>query len=183
MDRAEPTLIETAVGGWGVLTAAGIPAILEEYRSRADLVDQIPGEPDDDGRLFVGVARPIEDWPSLVVTQSWGPTGAGFRPGVLVVPETGRVFIGAGARIACYHDDCGSWRRQWLDTVAYPGFWSWRLHADVVVMAGEVEMGAWLDRGERLWAEAVEPPWSYEVVDGTVTLDIDGRVRSFPLRR
>jgi hypothetical protein len=50
-------------------------------------------------------------------------------------------------------------------------------------MAGEIEMGAWTAEGERLWAEAVEPPWSYEVVAGTVTLDVDGRVRSFPLRR
>jgi hypothetical protein len=102
---------------------------------------------------------------------------------VLLVPETGLVFIGAGTRIACYHHDGGAWRRQWLDTVAYPGFWGWRLHGDVVVMAGEIEMGAWTDRGERLWAEAVEPPWTYEVVDGTVTLDVAGRIRSFPLRR
>jgi len=179
MGQAE---IETAVGEWGVLTATAVPAILEEYRARAGLVDQLPNEREDDGWLFVGVARPGDDWPSLVVTQGWGPTGAGFRPGVLVVPETGRVLIGAGTRIACYQHDGESWRRQWLDTVAYPGFWSWRLHADVVVMAGEVEIGAWTTEGERLWAEAVEPPWSYEVVDGTVFLDVDGRRRSLPLR-
>jgi hypothetical protein len=175
--------IETAVGGWGVLTAAGIPAGLDEYRARASLVDELPGEPDDEGRLFAGIARPGEDWPSLVVTQRWGPTGAGFRPGVLVVPDTARAFVGAGTRVACYHHDGGTWRRQWLDAVAYPGFWGWRLHGDVVVMAGEIELRAWTSRGDQLWIEDVEPPWSYEVVDGTVTLDVGDRVRSFPLRR
>ena len=183
MDLIAPTTIETAVGGWGVMTAAGFPTILDEYRSRARLHERFAGHQDDDGGLFVGVARPGEDWPSLVVTQRWGPTGAGFTPGVLVVPESGRVFIGAGSRILCYHDDEGAWRRQWLENLAYPGFWGWRQHDEVVVMSGELEIAAWTIEGERLWVEAVEPPWSYEVVGITVRVDIIGTVRSFPLRR
>ncbi len=182
MDHVAPTTIETAVGGWGVLCATGLPNIVEEYRGRAQLEEALPGEPDDDGFLFTGVARPGEDWPSLVVTQRWGPTGAGFRPGVLFVPDSGRVFIGAGTRILCYHDDGGTWRRQWQETAGYPGFWGWRLHGNTVVMAGEVEMAAWTAEGEPLWAEAVEPPWTYEVVDGSVRLDVAGSIRTFPLR-
>jgi hypothetical protein len=182
MDEISPATIEIAVGGWGVITAPGFPTIMAEYRSHAGLYERFEGEPEDDGNLFVGVARPGEDWPSLVVTQRWGPTGGGFTPGVLVVPESGRVFIGAGARILCYHDDAGAWRRQWLENVAYPGFWSWRQHGDVVVMAGELEMAAWTLDGGPLWIEAVEPPWSYEVAGGTVHLDVIGSVRTFPLR-
>jgi hypothetical protein len=181
MHEIAPTTIETAVGGWGILTAAGSPTILDEYRERATLEERFTGDPDDDGSLFTAVARPGEDWPSLIVTQRWGPTGAGFRPGVLVVPDSGRVFIGAGMRILCYRDDAGVWRRQWQETAAYPGFWGWRLHGDVVVMSGEIEMAAWTVDGERLWVEAVEPPWSYEVIDGTVHLNVEGRVRAFPL--
>ena len=183
MDDVSPTIIETAVGAWGVLTAHGMPLILDEYRSRAGLSEQFPGDPDDDGGVFVAIARPGEDWPGLVVTQRWGPTGAGFRPGVLIVPESGRVFIGAGTRILCYRDDAGSWKRQWHDTVAYPGFWGWRLHGDVVVMSGEVEMAAWSIDGERLWVEPVEPPWAYEVRGGMVHLDVMGQIRTLPLRR
>jgi len=182
MDEISPATIEIAVGGWGVITAPGIPTIMTEYRSHAGLYERFEGEPEDDGSLFVGVARPGEDWPSLVVTQGWGPTGGSFTPGVLVVPESGRVFIGAGSRILCYRDDAGAWRRQWLESLAYPGFWGWRQQGDVVVMAGELDMVAWTLEGERLWAEAVEPPWSYETSDGTVRLDVLGTVRTFPLR-
>ena len=182
MEEIWPATIETAVGGWGVITAPGIPAIMAEYQRHAGLCERFEGEPEDDGSLFVGVARPGEDWPSLVVAQRWGPTGGSFTPGVLVVPDSGRVFIGAGSRILCYHDDTGTWRRQWLESVAYPGFWGWRQQGDVVVMAGELDMMAWTLEGEWLWAESVEPPWSYEVSDGTVRLDVMGTVRTFPLR-
>ena len=183
MDDVSPTTIETAVGEWGVQAALGFPLILDEYRSHAQLHEGFPADPDDDAGLFVGIARPGEDWPSLVVTQRWGPAGGGFRPGVLVVPDSGRVFIGAGTRVLCYWDDAGTWRRQWQDRIAYPGFWGWRLHGDVVVMAGEIEMAAWTSEGEPMWAEAVEPPWSYEVIDGTVHIDVNGSRRAVPLRR
>jgi hypothetical protein len=183
MDDTAPTTIETAVGEWAVQTALGFPRILDEYRQRAELADRFTCDSPDDPGLFVGIARPGEDWPSLVVTQCWGPSGPGFSPGVLVVPEAGRVFIGAGTRILCYREEGGSWGRQWEETAGYPGFWGWRQHGDVVVMAGEVEIAAWTTGGRRMWTEDVEPPWSYEVIDGTVHLDVDGRVRTFPLRR
>ena len=147
MDDIVSTTIETSVGAWGVKTALGFPLVLDEYRERAALADRFPCDKHDEGGLFVAIARPGEDWPSLVVTQSWGPSGPGFSPGVLVVPETGTVFIGAGTRILCYREDGGSWTRQWEQTAGYPGFWSWRQHGDVVLMAGEVGLAAWTSRG------------------------------------
>jgi hypothetical protein len=185
-DLLAPTTVETVVGQWGVRTALGFPAIVDEYRQRAALADRFPCESGDDDAtaLFVAVARPDEDWPSLVVTQCWGPSGPGFAPGVLVVPETGRVFIGAGGRLLCYRELGATWTRQWEAEAAWPGFWGWHLHGNVVLMAGEVELRAWTTAGEPLWAEAVDPPWSYRVTDGIVEIELDGgRRRRLALRR
>jgi len=42
-------------------------------------------------------------------------------------------------------------------------------------------MAAWNISGEKLWTAFVEPPWSHEVIVGTVRLDVMGTVSSFPL--
>ena len=68
----------------------------------------------------------------------------------------------------------------WEDK-AYVGFWGWRRHGEVVVMSAEIEMTAWNVSGARLWTTFVEPPWSYEGIDGTVQLDVMGTRTSFPL--
>jgi hypothetical protein len=130
---------------------------------------------------MVGVSAPGEDWPSLVVLQTFGPAAAGFHPAALVVPEKGRVFIGAGPRVVSYARVEGGWNRDWQYDV-FAGFWGWRQHGDVIVMLSEIEMAAWSSDGHQLWTTLVEPPWSYSVEHQTVRLDVMGAVTEFPLR-
>jgi hypothetical protein len=120
------------------------------------------------------------EWPGLVVTQRYAPAGPGFAPGVLLVPETRQVFIGAGTRLLGYEARSGLWRRSWTDGAEY-GFWSWRQHSDVVLMSAELELAAWTVAGDKLWTTFVEPPWSYRVDDGQVRLDGMDTVSTFDL--
>jgi hypothetical protein len=171
-----------AIGEWQVVVASGVPLIIDDYRDHARWSERFPGGGGDDhGFLFVGIQRPREEWPSLVVTQSFGPAEMGFNPGVLIVPATERVFIGAGTRILCYAPDGLGWRREWEEETSV-GFCGWRQHGDVVVMSEELELAAWTTDGRKLWRRFVEPPWSYTVADGVVRLDVMGAVSEFPLR-
>lgn len=125
----------------------------------------------------------MEDrWPALVVTQRYHPAGAGFAPGVLLVPERRQLFIGAGTRLLAYQARTGGWRRDWIDETPV-GFWGWRRHGEVVVMSAELELAAWTGDGRKLWSTFVEPPWTYGVTDGRVVLDVMGEIRTFDLGR
>lgn len=42
-------------------------------------------------------------------------------------------------------------------------------------MAAELELAAWTSSGEKLWTTVVEPPWSYQVFDDLVQLDVMGK--------
>ena len=48
-------------------------------------------------------------------------------------------------------------------------------------MEAELELAAWTIQGHKLWTTFVEPPWSYNVVGDTVTLDVMGTITTFPL--
>ncbi len=179
----EPTRgpIEVHVGEWMVIVAREQPTSLDAYLDHAGLADDISrGDPEDDGYMFVGVCGPGEDGPSLVVSGTYDPASGGFEPGILIVPSTDRVFIGAGSRAVSYRRDAAGWRRDWEIEVDV-GFWGWRQHGNVVVMLAELEMAAWSSDGTRLWSTFVEPPWSYTVAGETVRLDVMGSVTEFPL--
>lgn len=115
-----------------------------------------------------------------MVTQRFSPAVGGFSPGVLVVPETNVVFIGAGTRLLAYQRTADHWTRRWEDT-ADVGFRGWQRHGSVIVMSAEIEMAAWTVDGVKVWTTFVEPPWSYDVTDGTVRLDVMGTITSFAL--
>jgi hypothetical protein len=172
--------IAVGAAGWRVLTARQRPWILGHYRDQAACVEEI-AETVEDAYLFIGVERPGDEWPSLMISQTFAPWVGGYSPGVLVIPETQRVFVRAGTRLLCYWGDEGTWARQWQDT-AEAGFWGWRLHDYIVVMSAELELAAWTSSGDKLWTTFVEPPWSYSVNDSTVRLDVMGTVSEFPLR-
>ncbi len=159
------------------LTDGELPSLYNDYAKHARLSEQFALS-ERDGRLcFVGVAR--GDWPFLVVAQRYSPAAdAGFHPGVLLVPETGVIFIGAGERILAY--DLAEPRRLWEDK-ADTGFWGWQRHGEAVVMSAELELAAWSLSGKKLWTTFVEPPWSYIVAGERVDLDVMGKKTSFAL--
>lgn len=166
------------VEGMRILTARTPPPGLERYRQRAGLAEDF-STGGGDGYSFVAVAD-SDDWPQLAITQRFSPAVPGFASGVLLVPERGQVFIGAGTRLLAYRRRAGRWGRSWIDE-ADVGFWEWRRHGDVVLMAAELELAAWTTGGEKVWTTFVEPPWSYQVKRGRVELDVMGSVRTFGL--
>jgi len=131
--------------------------------------------------LLVSVERASKKVPELVVTQRFEPgPESGFFPGVLIVPETHLLMIGAGTRLLAY--DINSVRRLWED-YADTGFWFWKRHGQTILMSAELELAAWNLGGKKLWSAFTEPPWSYEVHGHEVELDIMGSRACFDLTR
>lgn len=164
--------------GYRVLVDTARPPALDHYRGGAELVHTL-GD-DGSGYAFVALSGPDEDQPSLVVEGNFEVEG-GRGPGVLVVPGTSQVFVGAGRMLAAFNRRDGRWRRTWTDE-AEMGFWDWAQHGDVVLMGAELELAAWSTDGTKLWSRFVEPPWSFSVKDDRVRLDVMGRVSDFGLR-
>jgi hypothetical protein len=132
-----------------------------------------------DGTLLVIAVAGASGWPTLLISQRFEPgPEAGFHPGVFLVRESHILFVGAGTRLLAY--DLRNVRRLW-EEVVYGGFWGWRRHGDMVLMAAELELAAWDLSGRKRWSTFVEPPWYYAVRDGRVELDIMGEKSSFDL--
>lgn len=148
------------------------PDLLGDYQQRATLVEDFGVGTPHSTVCFVGVGRQ-NDWPFLIVTQRYAPTGYGFSPGVLLVPETHTLFVGAGTRLLGY--DLSKPARLWQDQ-ADTGFWSWGRFGPVVLMAAELELAAWDVSGRKLWSRFVEPPWEYTVTGDAVRLDVMGEI-------
>ena len=172
-------MLETSFGKYKVLChSPGLPASVNEYAERAQLAEQFDlSKPEGTAAFFAIGEQNL--WPSLVVAQRCVPgEDSGFHPGVLVVPETDLVFIGAGERILAY--DLVGPSKIWEDS-ADTGFWSWDRFGDFVLMSAELELAAWDIRGRKLWTTFVEPPWSYTVKDDVVYLDVVGEKSQFPI--
>jgi len=176
--------VAVVVDRFVVMMGTRPPEMLEHYLSRASLAEEFATQDDRtvSGYCFVGVKLGLQDWPQLVVSQRFSPAGYGFAPGALLVPGTGRLFIGAGTRLLGDQvDDAGAWRRSFVDE-ADVGFLSWRQHGDVILMSAELELAAWTTDGTKLWRTFVEPPWSYAMVGDDVHLDVMGERTRFPKR-
>jgi hypothetical protein len=145
-----------------------------EYFRHAQLAEEFDLKRAEGDFFFVSVAC-RNGWPTLVVAQKFAPSQGGFNPGILLVPETKVLFIGAGERLKLdppsrlWEDKCDS------------GFWSWSQHHDYALMAAELELAAWDWNGRKLWTTFVEPPWEYEVVGDVARIDVMGRKSEFPL--
>jgi hypothetical protein len=172
-----------AIGHYKLSLSYGeLPTPYSHFKEHAQLVDEIDIDGSTsatrDALCCVTVARGTE-WPSIVVAQRFSPSAGGFYPGVALVEETSRLFLGAGTRLLCY--DLNRVCRVWEDSTD-PGFWSWTRHDDVIVMSAELELAAWNLHGEKLWTTFVEPPWDYAVHTDDVHLDVMGLKSVFPLR-
>jgi len=89
------------------------------------------------------------------------------------------LFVGAGERLLAYQLDGP--KRLWEDR-ADTGFLGWNQHGDTVLMAAELELAAWDTTGRKLWTMFVEPPWGYQVNDGTIELDVMAKKQMFGVR-
>lgn len=156
----------------------GLPSMADEYIKRATLSEEFDSDDDHCDTCFIAVAHSRHDWPFLTITQQFAPSGRGFEPGAILIPETNRLLIGAGTRLLAYNLE--TIERQWED-MADTGFWSWSRHKNTIIMSAELEMAAWDLSGKKLWSTFVEPPWNYDVVGNAVTLDVMGVKSTFDL--
>lgn len=131
----------TEVSGWTLEVTrswASTEPSADPDAEHALMADLLPLGPDDDGVLRVAVVAPGEQAPSLVARLGYYAS-AGFGADALLVPETGRVFAGAGTRLICYCRADGRWWRQWEREVEV-GFWGLARHGEMVVMDAELEL-------------------------------------------
>ena len=171
-------MFRVAVGDYSLLVHRGpLPGLYGEYRQHAALAEEFALVSPDGEACLVAVATG-DEWPSLVVAQRFEPCAGGFDPGVLLVPGTRVLFVGAGTRLLAYRLDGPD--RLWEDA-ADSGFWGWAQHGEVVLMSAELELAAWDAHGRKLWTTFVEPPWGYRFEHGQVHLDVMGRTSSFDL--
>ena len=156
-----------------------LPGMYGSYRQHAVLVEEFDVEEAGGDACMIAVTT-TGDWPSLVVAQRYQGSEAGFHPGVLIVPESGVLFVGAGERLLAYN--VAGPTRLWEGQTDC-GFWSWQQHGAVVLLSAELELAAWTTAGKKLWSTFVEPPWSYRVENGQVHVDVMGRQSSFSLSK
>ncbi len=172
-------MINLTIGKYKLcLTYNGLPSIYDYYVKHAQMVETFDLKTASDELCFVGIGENTE-WPSLVIAQSYSPSTAGFHPGILIVPETQRLFLGAGTRLLLY--DLNKYQRQWQDS-ADLGFIAWRQHSDYVVMIAETELATWTTQGRKLWTTFVEPPWEYQFENGQIKLDNNGTRTEFSIK-
>jgi hypothetical protein len=175
---------QIVVGNWGVTVHVDtLPPAHDWYVEHALLAEEFDIK--SKGRLFflaVGIFDPSvrEYWKSLLtVAQRYSPDErAGYEPGVLIVPETARLFVGAGERLLAY--DLNAPARLWEDH-ADCGFFNWGRHGAYVWMAAELEFAVWSTSGVKLWTTFVEPPWEASFNGDNVTLDVMGNKHSLRL--
>lgn len=169
-------MISVAMDNYTIHVHQGeLPQSHWDYKSKAKLYDKI--EPSDEGEYsFIAIGEG-QAWPHLCVVLRYRDAAWLFSPGVLLIPETGIVFIGGGEHALAY--DLNAPRRLWNEHAHY--FWGWQRHGDVVLMSAELEFTAWTIAGEKLWTTFVEPWWEYKVVGGEVLLDVMDVRAAFPL--
>jgi hypothetical protein len=181
MEKDKPHLTgahQVVIGDWALeIQLDALPAHYDWLVERSKFAEEFDLDAEDGRLLFAAVYSVSRssldaDAPLLVVAQRYSPYQAGFDAAFLIVPETARLFIGAGERLLCY--DLRVPARLWIDK-AWPGFWRWGHNRDYVWMLSELEFGVWTPSGEKLWTTFVEPPWGLDVRDDIVELDIMGR--------
>ena len=171
-------MFNVGVDEFSILVHRGpLPHMYGEYRKRSAFVEEHDLDSAEGEACFVAIRKGVQ-WPEVLISQRFSPCEGGFDPGVLIIPETNFMFLGAGTRLTAYRLDAP--RRLWED-VADAGFWCWNRFGEYVLMSAELELAAWNIKGDKLWTTFVEPPWTYTVDNGLVQLDVMGNKSAFPI--
>jgi hypothetical protein len=174
------TIIDLTIAEYQVRTGRSYPpASLALYRKKASFRDSFAVDEHEAEYFFVGVTPNGKTWPTLVVEQRFHSHQHIFNPGVLLVPATKTLFVGAGTRLLAYslHPDP---HRLWECETEF-GFIGWQVFESVVLMSAELEFAAWSNAGVKPWSTFVEPPWSFTVQAGEVELEVMGKYTTFNL--
>ena len=158
-------LFRFTCGPYTMSLADDVPPLHYSYCRRAQLVEAFELESSSNALCYLTVARG-HDWPFLIVAQRYSPgPQSGFYPGVLVAPETGLLFLGAGERLLAYTLDPPG--KVW-EYYLHSGFCQWERSQECVVMSSEHELAVWNIHGQKRWDFAVSPPWQYAIQGDTI---------------
>src|SRR5579862_105045 len=114
-------MFEVAQGIYTILVEDGsVPALLGDYAKHAAIYEEVDHHKTTSGNTCFVAIRKDNGWPFLVLTLQYSPSGGGFNPGILLVPETDTLFVGAGEHLLAF--DVATPRRLWQDK-ADTGFW------------------------------------------------------------
>ena len=129
---------------------------------------------------FLGVTVYCDGVAVLRVHQFYEQMSQSITPGVLIVPETNRLFIGAGSRMLAY--DLTTCQRVWIeDAQNMMLFWSWLRQGQCVFALGELELAVYeLDATPR-FRVPVDPPWTFEVSGDVLTVETDSERRGYSM--
>ncbi len=149
------------------------PYMFDHWVEHAKATD-IEGLKDNGDALHLAVGRG-SDWYDLVVAFRTSPLdAAGFRPDVLIVPETETLFIGAGEVVKIFDLRTGQVKEQ---RTSNAGFWDWTRMEDVVICCEELGFAVYGLDGVERWSTFVEPPWEWSIDTNRVRLDVMGSLR------
>jgi hypothetical protein len=166
--------------GFTLSVSDTIPSIYYEYHKRAKLVEIFEGgDQQEESFFYLSVAKG-SDWPFLIVAQKYAfSPQMGFHPGVVLIPETNLLFIGAGERLLAYKLEPPA--KLW-EEVAHGGFRGWERYQQVIIMSAELQLAAWDIQGKKLCSARVEPSWHYTIKEQTLQLNVTGKETSFSVR-
>ncbi len=159
-------LFKFTCGPYTINLADSLPPMYYSYCRHAQLVETFALEGSYSALCYLAVARG-HDWPFLIVAQRYSPgPESGFFPGVLFIPETNLLMLGAGERLLAYSlndSPCRLWEYELPG-----GFWQWERSQERIVMSSENELAVWDISGQKRWDFSVEPPWQYAIEGDTI---------------
>jgi len=171
-------MLHATVGRYSIAIASSPEWVTHAEHTGAVVRESIVCRDDERNYLAVGVSD-SGTGPELLVEGWYSPgPSSGFFPSVLVVPDTGVAFIGAGSTVLCFSlKPIKKIAQEHVEA----GFWKWHLHGQFVLMSAELEFSVWSTSGKKLWSRFVEPPWYFVVQEELVTLDVMGYQQVFDL--
>lgn len=152
-------------GPYTVSLGDTLPPMYYSYCRHAQLVDTFELDGSFSALCYLAVARG-RNWPFLIVAQRYSPgPQSGFYPGVLLVPETNLLFLGAGERVLAY--TLAKPARLWEHGLT-GGFCHWEQVQESVILSSENNLAIWDVQGHKRWDFSVEPPWQYTLDGDTI---------------
>lgn len=165
-------LFKFTYGPYTVSLGDSLPPMFYSYCQQARLVDTFELEGSYSALCYLAVARG-HTWPYLIVAQRYSPgPQSGFHPGVLFVPETQVLLLGAGERVLAYTLDEPT--RLWEYGLS-GGFWQWERARESIILSSENKLAIWDIHARKRWDFTVEPPWQYTLDGDTLQVAQGGQ--------
>lgn len=171
-------MLHVTVGRYSIAVAFSPEWVSNSARMLSVIRESLVCDDDDRSYLAVGISD-CGPGPELLI-EGWYSPGplSGFFPSVLVVPDTGVAFIGAGSTVLCFSlAPIEKLAQEHIEA----GFWQWHLYGQFVFMSAELEFAVWSTDGKKLWSRFVEPPWHFMAQEEFVTLNVMGDQQVFDL--